>query len=515
MTAHKRIFLNIVATYGRSLYALALGLFTARWALQALGQVDYGLYGLVGGLTAFVAFFNGLLSSAVGRFFGVAVGAMHKEGNAEEGLEDCRKWFNTALSLHIVVPLVLIVIGYPIGEWAVGNFLSIPSDRIEACRWVWRFTCISCFVGMVNIPFQAMYTAKQEIAELTIYGVVQSTATAVFLYFMITHPRVWITKYAFMMMLIGVLPQLIIAYRALAKYEECKIVREYLLSWQRTKEIVNFACARFWTALSTVVSGQGNAILVNKYLGPALNASMTIGNTVASQAATLSGSLSGAFWPVIANKAGEGDLDGVRNFSFQTCRLGSILVLIFAIPLALEVDEVMVLWLKTPPEYVSLLCVTILADIVLERISEGYWMAIMGVGKGIGLYSGWASTIGFARLAIAWLAFALGYGIYGLCVALIVARFWAIVVRLVLGRKLVGMSMCYWLGKVFAPIAMASAATIFIGYWGRLIMAASFLRVCTTTLICEMVFLPMIWFVVFSDAEREFILTRCIKHNRK
>ena len=52
MTANQRIALNVIATYGRSLYALAIGLFTARWALNALGEVDYGLYVVVGGLTA-------------------------------------------------------------------------------------------------------------------------------------------------------------------------------------------------------------------------------------------------------------------------------------------------------------------------------------------------------------------------------------------------------------------------------------------------------------------------------
>ena len=43
MTPNRRIFLNIIATYGRSLYALVLGLFTARWVLEALGQVDFGV----------------------------------------------------------------------------------------------------------------------------------------------------------------------------------------------------------------------------------------------------------------------------------------------------------------------------------------------------------------------------------------------------------------------------------------------------------------------------------------
>lgn len=43
MTPNRRIFLNIVATCGRSLYALAIGLFCGRWTLMALGEVDRGL----------------------------------------------------------------------------------------------------------------------------------------------------------------------------------------------------------------------------------------------------------------------------------------------------------------------------------------------------------------------------------------------------------------------------------------------------------------------------------------
>ena len=43
MTANRRIFLNIVATYGRSLYALVIGLFCGRWTLTTLGEMDCGL----------------------------------------------------------------------------------------------------------------------------------------------------------------------------------------------------------------------------------------------------------------------------------------------------------------------------------------------------------------------------------------------------------------------------------------------------------------------------------------
>ena len=90
MTANRRIFLNIIATYGRSLYALLLGLITARWTLEALGVVNVGILGVVGGLTAFISFFNGLLSAAIGRFFAFSIGHSLVVGRENEGLEECR-----------------------------------------------------------------------------------------------------------------------------------------------------------------------------------------------------------------------------------------------------------------------------------------------------------------------------------------------------------------------------------------------------------------------------------------
>ena len=195
MTANRRIFLNIVATYGRSLYALALGLISARWVLTSLGTIDYGLYGVIAGMTAFISFFNGLLGSSIGRFYAVNVGRTMLTGGEQTGLEECRKWFNTAISIHTVIPVILILVGYPIGVWAIRNWMTVPVERVADCVWVFRFVCFSCFVGMLNVPFRAMYGAKQYIAELTIYSFVSTTVNFAFLCYMISHPGNWLTRY--------------------------------------------------------------------------------------------------------------------------------------------------------------------------------------------------------------------------------------------------------------------------------------------------------------------------------
>ncbi len=83
MTANKRIFLNVIATYGRSLFGLACGLFSARWVLEALGKEDFGLYGVVGVLTILMSFLNMMLSGALGRCYAFSIGEVKK---AAEGI---------------------------------------------------------------------------------------------------------------------------------------------------------------------------------------------------------------------------------------------------------------------------------------------------------------------------------------------------------------------------------------------------------------------------------------------
>ena len=184
MTKTRRIVLNVVATYGRSLFSMVCGLFTARWVLEALGKEDFGLYGVVGGLTVFIAFFNHLIGTANSRFYAISIGKAEVNKSRVDGLEDCRKWFNTALMLHIIIPVFMLALGWPIGEYAVRRWLSIPHDRLNDCVWVYRLACMTCFTAMLEVPFSAMYKAKQYIAELTVYSFAQTAVNFVFFYFL-------------------------------------------------------------------------------------------------------------------------------------------------------------------------------------------------------------------------------------------------------------------------------------------------------------------------------------------
>ena len=510
MSPNKRIFLNIIATYGRSLYALVCGLFISRWVLAALGKTDFGLYGLIGGLTVFIAFLNILLSTATSRFYAFVEGQAKKseaEGKADEGLEECRKWFSTALLLHTVVPVILIVIGYPLGMYAVEHWLTIPPDRLNACRWVFRFVCISCFVGMVNVPFQAMYTAKQYIAELTVYSIVATTANVFFMYFMATHPGDWLANYALWMCLVAIVPQMIICLRALKVFPECRFKFSYAWNRDRVSKLASFAFWQAFGGLGATLRSQGIQILVNKYFGPAFNASMSIANQVAAQSQTLSGAMQGAFAPAITTACGAEKYKEMRALAYRASKLGMLLGLIFVLPLALELKTVLALWLVNPPPCVAPLCMCILIMMMIDKSASGHMLAVAAKGK-IAAYQTFLGGSLILTLPLAWLLVAYKWGFVAIGYAMIVTMTICAWGRVWFARKLVGMSARYWIFHIMLPICCLALIVAVISSSTRLVLTAGVFRVCITTILCEGVLLPLAWFLLLDDAERQYVVSR-------
>ena len=512
MTQNRRIVLNIVATYGRSLYALVLGLFTARWALQALGQVDYGLMGVVGGLTAFVSFFNGIMSGAVSRFYAVSVGAAKVEGDV--GLEECRAWFTTAVVIHTVLPLLLMLIGYPFGEWAVCNFLTIPPDRVMACVWVWRFVCVSCFLGMVSVPYNAMYGAHQYIAELTIYSFATTTLNAFFLYYMVSHPGVWLTRYAFWQLLLGLLPNMIIAIRAVFLFPECRFRWGYVRCGGRIRQLCGYGFWNAWGTLGAMLRGQGIAVLINKYFGPIANAGIAVGSGLSGHCNTLSSSMIGAFSPAIYNAWGAHEYERARTLAYQTCKIGTLLILIFALPLVLEVRYVLKLWLINPPPYAAGMCVFVLAMNVVDKMAVGHVLCVNANGI-VARYQAFLGTVLVCTLPLAWILILMGAGVYSVGFAMVATMCVCASGRVWFARSLVGMNAWYWLRCIFLPVVIVSLIAGLCGLIPRLLLAASFGRVCLTTIVIELVMFPLVWIFVLTRDEKAFIAQKFERfHNR-
>lgn len=505
MTPNRRIFWNIAASYGRSLFSIACGLFSTRWVLMALGQTDMGLYSVIGGLTIFIMFFNIQFASAVSRYFAYSIGKANVSEEVEAGLDECRRWFNVAFFIHTILPLTMVAIGYPVGEYAITHeWLEIPADRVRACVWVWRFTCISCLVGMMNVPFQAMFTAKQFIAELTVYSVAQTAIKTLFIYFMVVYPGDWLARYAFAMMLIAVIPSVMICARAIQVFPECRFQFGRMWDWSRIKQLFAYVTWQVVGSAGFVLRTTGVSILVNKTMGPKVNAAMSIGTTLSAETSLLSGALSNAFGPVIATACGAGDFEQMRAMAFRACKFGLALTLVFALPLALEVDEVLRLWLKSPPLFASEFCLCLLVCVVLDKATLGHVMAINASGR----LAKFQSVHGFSlmmALPVAGVFYYLVPGIWSIGGALVGTMAFSVLCDVWVARTIVGMSARYWFAHIICPIGILVIASLLAGFIPSFFMSASFLRILITTFCTFSSFLVVGWLFVLSEDERRFI----------
>lgn len=510
MTANRRIWLNLAATYARNAYALALGLVTARWLLLSLGQTDYGLFGVVGGLIAFVTFFNRNLSGAVSRFYAIAIGQSKRKGNREAGLQECRRWFTAAVSVHSVVPLVLMAIGWPLGIYAIDHWLVIPPDRVVACHWVWRFACLTAFVGMVDVPFRAMYTAKQEIAELTVLNVMNATLNAGLLYYMVSHPGDWLARYAFWHCLLAILPRLFISVRALVVYPECRIRIECLWNGKDIRQIASFAGWTSIGSLSKIVRTKGMMILVNLMFGPAQNAAVAVATRLASRTNTFAQSLVTSFTPAIVSAYGAGKRVRMLGLVRRISKLGGVLIILVSLPLLLEVQEVLRLWLKNPPAESSFLCGCVLVVSFFSKISGGERIAIAAVGR-LKAYQNGVILVNLLAIPLAWQMMKCEFGLATVGYVSIAASALNVMQRVYFAQRLAGVPAGDWIRRVFVPLLGLVLSGLAAAAAPRLLLPTSVLRIVLTTLSAEAVMLPVMWFVVIDAEERAYLREKFAK----
>ena len=151
---NKRIAKNTILLYGRMLLIMAVSLYTSRVVLNTLGVEDYGVYGLVGSVVSMMGFINASMSGATSRFITYELGRGDKKSLNEI--------FCSALIVHFIIALFIILIGETIGLWFLCNKLVIPEGRMNAAHWVFHLSLMSAAIGITQPPYSACLMAHEK-----------------------------------------------------------------------------------------------------------------------------------------------------------------------------------------------------------------------------------------------------------------------------------------------------------------------------------------------------------------
>ena len=502
MTPSQRIVFNALATYTRTVLSIGLTLFSSRWVVNGLGLSDYGLYGVVGALLVFIMFFNTVLGGSIGRYYAYVIGKYNIE--PPEECNELTRWFNISVCIHTLLPTFLVAIGYPVGLYCIRHVLSIPEDRISACIMVFTLSVLSAFVNMVSIPFTSFYSAWQRFGELAFWGLLNTVLLFGFAYslpFFSGDRLVYFATYTTLVMCSITIIQMV---RASRQFKACRIIPKLWRNKKQIKEIFAFSGWQLFGCAGGLLRGQGTAIVINLFWGNLVNGSYSIANQLSAQASSLSNAMVTALTPALTSAEGSKQSSKVKTLTFQACKLGTALVLLFAIPLLLEIKQVLLLWLKQVPIFSDKLCTFMILTFIADKLTTGYMPAIMANGK-IARYQIVTGTCLLSTVPLVYLFARMGFTPTSVGAAFLIATICSSCSRLYFGKHLIGLEYTEWAFKVLLPLFAVTLVAGTIGYSVTCYAIPSFLRVCCTTLVTSTVILSGSWFFVLTASERSWI----------
>ncbi|MBR5148756.1 MAG: lipopolysaccharide biosynthesis protein [Bacteroidaceae bacterium] len=512
MSAHsentKRIAKNTMMLYLRMLFSMVVSLYTSRVVLNTLGVEDYGIQNAVGGFVAMFSIFSNSLSSAVSRFLTFELG----KGDTE----NLKKVFSTALLVHLGLTLIVLVIAETIGVWFVNHRMNIPADRMYAANWVFQASIISFCFSLLSAPYRATITSHEHLSMFAYIGIADSClhlASVLFIaYSSLQFDR--LIAYSILLVGINVVLQCVYTIYCGIHFDECSLHNKW--SKRYIKEITSFTSWNFIGCTADLLKDQGINILLNITFGPIINAARGIAYTVNRAVIGFASNFMTALSPQITKNYASGD----KEYSFSLVERGSrfcfYIMFILSLPLCLEADTILAIWLKQYPDHTVNFVRLVLVLSLSEILSSTLIYLQLATGK-IRKYQLIIGSITLLNFPLSYIALKLGYPPESPLAIAIVISISCMMIRLILLKKTAGLSISSFIKHVYINIICVAILSSIIPLVLHFIMNEGWLRMivtCSTSVIASCL---IILFVGCSYNERAFIFSKIpiIKHQFK
>lgn len=368
---NKRVAKNTVYMYIRMAFSMLVGLYTSRVVLNVLGVEDYGLYNVIGGIIALFTVLNSALINTTSRFITVSL--------AKGNVQDTRQIFNMALLLHFFVGLFVVVLGETIGLWYLHNKLVIPEGREVAAEWLYQFTILSAFLSTLNVPYSAAIIAHEKINVYAIIQIVDVVLKLVIVFLLKVAPFDQLIFYALLVLLVTMFDVSVYIFYCQRKFEEVKFLLFW--SWKIFREILKFIGWALVGNFSNMFYTQGINLMLNAFCGPAVNAARGIAVQVQGVVAQMANNVQTAINPQIMKTYALNNIDRMHMLICASSRLCYYLLFFIALPIMLEADYILELWLGIVPDHtVNFIRLTLIASL-LDAFINPLFTANLASGK--------------------------------------------------------------------------------------------------------------------------------------
>ena len=493
----KRIAKNTLVLYMRMLFLMAITLYTSRVILQALGVEDFGVYNVVGGFVALFGILSKSLSSAASRFFNFEMGT----GNFDK----LSRVFSTTFIIHVILAVTIALVSEIVGVWYVNEKMVIDMNRLYAANWVFQFSVLSFCFNLVTVPFHAAIIAHERMGVFAYISIFEGIAKLLICYLIMISPFDRLIFYGVLMFIVHFTVCLMNQLYCKYHFSECRL--RFVYDKPLLKEIFGFASWNMIGSSSVILRNQGGNILINLFAGPVVNAARAVANQVLNAVHGFVDNFYMALKPQITQSYASGNWDYMMTLIYKGSRLSYYMLLVLCLPILLNTDFLLHLWLKNVPDHSVLFVQLTLVFTMIESISQPLITAQLATGK-IRNYQLVVGGLQIMNLPVSYVLLKMGGVPETILYVAIFFSVCCLVARLFMLRTGIRLNVMEFIYRVlwnamFVSLISAIIPLLLLSSMKNSII--SFLIISVTSVICSII---SIFYIGCDKTEREFVFSK-------
>lgn len=499
----KSIVINTAALYVKIIIAGVVTLLSTRVALKLLGVDDFGLYNLIAGIIAMLSFLNGALLVSTQRFLSVAMGK-------GASINELTKIFNSSLFIHICLSLLLVATLLILKPIMFSCILNINPDSIHIAKKVYDIMVISSFITILTVPYNAAINAHE---EMWMFALIESLVALMKLaaaYALYITPYNLLITYTVLMMLAIVIGGIFKYAWCRYRYQETRIFINKMYNRELISQQIGFVGWNTLGSIAVLGRNQGIAVVLNMFFGTLLNAAYGVANQLNVLVSTFAATITTVFSPVIMKYKGQGDKEQMLYVASLSSKISFLLSSIMALPILLELDNILNIWLTEVPDYTLQITRGTIITFVIMQIYPGITRAIYAEGV-IKWYQIVISVTILMIIPIGYFSFKLGASPVCIIYCMVIAQIFVLVETLYFAYKLIGLDWRHFFIEVLKSILVFVIVYILMSYLKRYLCVGIYPEIFIVTITSILLFVLLCLFVCFSSLERNFV--KCLLSN--
>lgn len=431
------------------LITMVVGLFTSRVVLQTLGVEDYGIYTVVGGIASMFTFLNGGMIAATQRHLNFELGRCNQE--------QLSKVFSTSLQIHFLISLVVLLLSETVGLWFLYEKLVIPAERLDAAFWVFQFSIVSCIVNIISVPYNAVIVAHEKMSTFAYMSILDVVLKLLIVYLLYVSPWDNLLVYAALGMIVNLLMRW--AYVNYCKKHFLESHYKHHLDKALFKEMGSFSAWSLFGYLAGMFYSQGLNIMLNIFFGPTINAARGIASQVQGIVQNFVSNFQMALNPQITKNYARGDIAQMHSLMFRSARFSFYLLFLLSLPIFLEANFILQLWLGTVPDNTAVFIRWILGVSLLYTLANPLMIAYQATGH----IKGYQIVVGgilLLILPVSYLVLQWGAPAYSVFIVHFCLECVAQMLRMYMLRRLIDLKFSAYVKTLYKPVIIVVIVSI-------------------------------------------------------